>query len=132
MPNAGLARYLSAAAKLIIILWHSNYHAERGLTGCDFVYHPAMTRTQIIKEVKYWTRKAADLTEVYYARLNGTASASMSAAGGSKSYTNWSNADFERAIAKAKDNAAGWKAKLAGRSPMMPRTVAVIRPGRCS
>ena len=131
MSHAGVARDFSPARKLIIIPRRGNYHAVRILTGRVMIYNPGMTRAQIVKEVKYWTRKAADLTDVYYARLNGTASASMSAGGGSKSYTNWSNADFDRAIAKAKANAAGWKAKLTGRSPLMPRTVAVIRPGRC-
>ena len=91
-------------------------------------FNRAMTRKQCIAQYNYWTAKAAELADAYFKRINsGAASATLSSGGGSKSYTNWSNADFERAISRAKDNAAKWRAKAAGGFTGCGRMVQVVR-----
>jgi hypothetical protein len=86
-----------------------------------------MTRAQIENEVRYWTKEAAELEAAKTAKLRGASSASISSGGGSKSYTNYSIADFDKAIATAKRNARLWRVRLGGADPRLPQQVYIRR-----
>lgn len=71
--------------------------------------------TAIREEISRLQKEVADLRERRRALLMGGASASMSAGGGSKSYTNWSPEKLDAAIAKDLAEIAQLKRALAGR-----------------
>ena len=89
-----------------------------------------MTDEAILREINYWRRQAANLTAAMQAKLQGASSASITAAGGSKSYSNYSISDFRLAIADAKKQVKAWSRKLSGASALMPKQVAICRSGR--
>lgn len=92
------------------------------------LYNVGMTRKENIKaQIAYWDKEAADLTAAMNARVNGAVSASVSAGGGSKSYTNYGISDFKKAIANAQLQARLWRAQLTGIDPRLPRHVAIVR-----
>lgn len=86
-----------------------------------------MTREQIIHEIKYWDNQASSLIAAMNAKLSGAQSASISQGGGSKSYSNYSIADFQLAINNARKEANKWRKQLRGLSPLQPVIIQVVR-----
>ena len=74
--------------------------------------------TAIRNEIRRLQKEVADLRARRSAILTGAASASLSAGGGSRSYTNWTPQKLDAAIAKDLSDIAKLKNALAGRSAL--------------
>ena len=81
----------------------------------------------VINEIRRLQKEVAEFRECRRAVLTGAASASLSSGGGSKSYSNWTAAQFDSAIQKDLDEIAAYKRELSGTGSFRIGQVRIVR-----